>query len=124
MGTFCGLGQTQRKRSSVQRVPQALLWVKYMTQNTGNNGDDDENQHYLRNVRKIVIVRSLQIPLFPESVNRLLDCARQVLNYARQCVFHSDRYITCIRCKSPYRLPNFVITFTEFNAHRKAGFTL
>src|SRR5262245_19938704 len=88
-----------------------------MTQNTGNNGDDNANQHYLRNVRKIgivVVFRSHQLPLFPESVNRLLEYARQFLDYARQCVFHSDRYITRIRYKLPYRLPNFVISFTEF----------
>ena len=57
-----------------------------MTQDTGNNGDDNDNQHYLRNVRKIRIVavfQSLQpaqvevrLQLFPESVNRLLDYAR------------------------------------------------
>src|SRR5262249_54513363 len=88
-----------------------------MTQNTGNNGDDNANPEYVRNVRKIgivVVFRSHQRPLFPESVNRLLDYARQFIDYARECVFHSDRYITYIRCKLPYRLPNFVISFTEF----------
>jgi hypothetical protein len=92
--------------------------IKQMTQDTGNNGDDNDNQHYLRNVRKIgiaVVFQSLQpaqvkvrLQLFPESMNRLLYYARQVLDYSRQCVFHSDRYITCIRCKLPYRLSNFI----------------